>query len=58
MKSREEIEALNKLCIRCVRSCKQTVGIMMLDCPRFQARPFKSDAHRFTQLGLFDEKKS
>jgi hypothetical protein len=32
--------------------------MLMLDCPRFQARPFKSEAHRFQQLDLFNEKKS
>jgi len=47
----------NKLCVRCVRKCKQPVAILMLECPRFQQRPFKSEEFNFQQLDLFGEKK-
>jgi len=46
-------EEFNKLCIKCVRTCKQPVTMLMLDCPRFQPRPFKSEKYRFQQLDLF-----
>lgn len=46
-------EEFNKLCIRCIRPCKQSVVMLMLDCPRFVARPFKSEEYRFQQLELF-----
>ncbi len=48
---------INKLCARCVRQCKQTIDILMLDCPRFQPRPFKSEELKFQQLDLFEEEK-
>ncbi len=32
----------NKLCRRCVRSCRQSDMIVLVDCPRFQPRPFKA----------------
>lgn len=57
MKNSEAMEIQNKLCQKCVRSCKQNAQVMMLDCPRFQPRPFKSDSHRYQQLDLFQEKK-
>jgi hypothetical protein len=57
MTDKENKEPQNKLCLRCVRSCKQTERILMLDCPRFQPRPFKSESHRYQQLDLFNEKK-
>ncbi len=44
---------INKLCKRCVRHCKQPVSMVMLECPRFQPRPFKSDNHKFEQMDLF-----
>jgi len=49
-------DQLNKLCRKCVRSCKQTEQLLMLDCPRFQSRPFKIAEHRFQQLDLFGRK--
>jgi len=55
--SEEKDEEINKLCLRCIRQCKQPAAILMLECPRFQARPFKSEKHRFQQLDLFGEKK-
>jgi len=45
----------NKLCRRCIRQCKQPDSIIMLDCPRFQPRPFKSEVLKFKQLDLFDK---
>ena len=44
---------LNKLCRRCIRQCKQPDTMIMLDCPRFQPRPFKSEVLKFEQLDLF-----
>lgn len=46
----------NKLCQRCIRHCKQPEDILMLECPRFQPRPFKSEELQFSQLNLFDNK--
>ncbi|MCK5912257.1 MAG: hypothetical protein KAG12_00150 [Desulfuromusa sp.] len=45
----------NKLCLRCIRQCKQSDAMIMLDCPRFQPRPFKSEVLKFEQLDLFDK---
>ncbi len=47
-------QEINKLCRRCIRQCKQPTTVLMLECPRFQPRPFKSDQHKFQQLDLFD----
>lgn len=44
---------VNKLCRRCIRTCKQSFAIIMLECPRFQPRPFKYEEYRFEQLELF-----
>jgi hypothetical protein len=46
---------INKLCQRCIRQCKQPEAIVMLECPRFQARPFKSEQLKFEQLDLFEK---
>lgn len=46
---------INKLCSRCIRQCKQLDSIVMLDCPRFQPRPFKSEKLKFEQMDLFDK---
>ncbi|BCR06522.1 hypothetical protein DESUT3_35910 [Desulfuromonas versatilis] len=43
----------NALCRKCIRSCKQPGEALLLDCPRFQPRPFKVAEHRFDQLDLF-----
>jgi hypothetical protein len=48
-------EPINKLCSRCIRQCKQFESIIMLECPRFQPRPFKSESLKFQQLDLFSE---
>ncbi len=46
---------INKLCRRCIRQCKQPDSIVMLECPRFQPRPFKSEELKFQQMDLFDK---
>ena len=46
---------VNKLCRRCIRPCKQPDTMIMLNCPRFQPRPFKSEVLKFEQLDLFDK---
>jgi hypothetical protein len=43
----------NKLCAKCLRHCKQDDAVLLLDCPRFCARPFKSPVYTFAQLDLF-----
>ena len=55
--SEKQAEEFNKLCIRCIRQCKQTTAMLMLECPRFQPRPFKSEEHKFKQLDLFGNPK-
>lgn len=44
----------NKLCLKCVRGCRQSEAMVLLGCPRFIARPFKVDGAGFAQLELFD----
>lgn len=46
----------NPLCVKCRRSCRQPVEIVLVDCPRFLPYPFKVVKHRFDQLDLFSEK--
>lgn len=46
----------NALCRRCVRSCRQPAGVLLLDCPRFLSLPFKIAEPSFAQLDLFAEK--
>ena len=50
-------QEFNKLCLKCIRRCKQPVVMLMLDCPRFQPRPFKSEQYKFQQLDLFSKPK-
>jgi len=52
MKEKSQNE-INKLCQRCIRQCKQPECIVMLECPRFEPRPFKSEKLKFKQLDLF-----
>lgn len=47
------VETVNKLCGKCMRNCKQGQSVLLLDCPRFLPRPFKSEELKFTQLDLF-----
>jgi hypothetical protein len=44
---------VNALCRRCLRTCRQTAVITLVECPRFLRRPFKIAEHRFDQLDLF-----
>lgn len=55
--SEKKSEEINKLCLRCIRQCKQPAAMLMLECPRFQPRPFKSAEHKFQQLDLFGRPK-
>lgn len=45
----------NKLCRQCVRRCRQSEAVLLLDCPRFVPRPFKVEDASFTQLELFGD---
>lgn len=49
-----ETSAVNKLCFKCIRRCRQEESVLLVDCPRFLPRPFKSEEFRFVQLDLFD----
>lgn len=55
--TQDKRDEYNKLCLKCIRSCKQPLAMLMLDCPRFQPRPFKSEEHKFQQLDLFGKTK-
>jgi len=48
---------VNRLCGKCLRSCRQPQDALLLDCPRFTPRPFKIAQHRFEQQELFGGKK-
>lgn len=48
-------ELSNKLCRRCLRHCRQPDHVLLLECPRFLKRPFKSPVYKFNQLDLFEE---
>jgi hypothetical protein len=48
--------ALNPLCVKCLRPCKQPVAVVLVECPRFFPLPFKVEKHRYDQLDLFDDK--
>ena len=43
----------NRLCRQCVRSCRQSEAVLLIDCPRFLKRPFKVEEPRYKQLDLF-----
>lgn len=43
----------NVLCRRCIRSCRQSNQVLLLDCPRFVPRPFKVQKPPGEQLNLF-----
>jgi hypothetical protein len=53
MKQKSEINPVNKLCAKCLRHCKQTETIVLIDCPRFLPFPFKMEKNRYEQLDLF-----
>ncbi len=46
-------EQPNRLCRRCVRTCRQSRDVLLIDCPRFLKRPFKIEEPRYKQLDLF-----
>lgn len=54
MRTRSKPGTVNTLCARCLRSCRQSTGTLVVDCPRFQRRPFDVREYRFNQLDLFD----
>jgi len=45
----------NPLCGKCVRRCRQPLTVILLECPRFRAFPFKITLRRYEQLELFGE---
>jgi hypothetical protein len=47
----------NRLCAKCVRSCRQPVGTLLISCPRYLPRPFDIKTYRFDQLDLFGKPK-
>ncbi|KIH77855.1 hypothetical protein GFER_04300 [Geoalkalibacter ferrihydriticus DSM 17813] len=49
-------EQPNTLCRRCVRTCRQSEKVLLLDCPRFVARPFKVEKPPGKQMELFGKK--
>jgi len=55
MKPSPDGKALNPLCLKCLRNCKQPAANLLLECPRYFPLPFKVEKHRFDQMGLFGE---
>ena len=55
MKPSPDEKALNPLCLKCLRNCKQPAANILLECPRYFPLPFKVEKHRFDQMGLFGE---
>ncbi|MEZ4598167.1 MAG: hypothetical protein R2940_00065 [Syntrophotaleaceae bacterium] len=55
MAKQKQKEQFNRLCVRCLRSCRQPAGTLLVNCPRFLSRPFKVETYRFDQLDLFRE---
>ena len=45
----------NRLCQKCLRSCRQSQEILLLQCPRFEPMPFKISSPHFKQLDLFGD---
>ncbi len=45
--------AYNRLCMKCLRNCKQPAANLLLECPRYFPMPFKVEKHRYDQLDLF-----
>lgn len=45
----------NTLCKKCLRTCRQPAGIVLVDCPRFMPMPFKVDKHCYDQLDMFGD---
>ena len=57
MAKKTEKTPYNRLCVQCVRSCRQPAGTLLVSCPRYQPRPFDIEIHRFDQLDLFGKSK-
>jgi hypothetical protein len=55
MTSSPDEKAVNSLCLKCLRNCKQPAANLLLECPRYFPLPFKVEKHRFDQMGLFGE---
>jgi hypothetical protein len=53
MKKHVQEIVVNKLCRKCLRACRQSETILLIDCPRFLPRPFVIETPRFDQLDLF-----
>jgi hypothetical protein len=47
-------KAINTLCMKCLRDCKQPAENLLLECPRYFPMPFKVEKLRFDQMELFD----
>ncbi|MBW6512998.1 MAG: hypothetical protein K0A93_12950 [Desulfuromonadaceae bacterium] len=47
--------AMNRLCTKCLRNCKQPASVLLLACPRYLPLPFKVEQHKFEQLELFGD---
>jgi hypothetical protein len=54
MKTSSDVRAFNPLCEKCLRSCKQPAGNLLLECPRYFPLPFKVEKLRYDQMSLFD----
>jgi hypothetical protein len=50
-----ENTGFNPLCSKCLRPCKQSAAVVLVECPRFLPLPFKVERHRFDQLELFKD---
>lgn len=46
--------AINPLCAKCLRQCKQPASNLLIECPRYYPMPFKVEKNRFDQMDLFD----
>ncbi|WP_305043560.1 hypothetical protein [Geoalkalibacter sp.] len=54
--SAKSVQQPNRLCLRCLRTCRQSEAVRLLDCPRFLPRPFKVQKPPGRQLDLFGKK--
>ena len=50
-----ENTGFNPLCNKCLRPCKQSATVVLVECPRFLPLPFKVERYRFDQLELFKD---
>jgi hypothetical protein len=56
MEPQDNTKAVNTLCLKCLRPCKQPAANLLVECPRYYPLPFKVEKHRYDQMGLFDKK--